>query len=685
MSRSEMSGQHALHGDALQAALKTCATEPVHAPGAIQPHGALISLDAGLGCVRQVSANLESVVGIRSEEALASTPENLLGPRCLEQVREVVDGVSRFRALVVTLKPDGRPRSFRLLPYRSGSRVVVELEPVDGQGEGWLLSAVTEWQTQLSRIRQSQALLDAVTNRVRDLAGYDRVMIYRFDEDWHGSVVAESRALDADSYLGHHFPASDIPEQVRRLYDVKPVRDIPNATVDPVPLVPASDPEGPEPLDLSRGILRAAAPIHRAYLANMGVVASMSIALHVEGRLWGLLACHGSRPNVISPALRDTLRAMAQSASFQLELIESDERVKLVEQANHSRDLLLNESGKFPRPAALVERHGQVWLDVFRACGVALVVADGIATTGDVPDTATITQLMPRLSELPGTTQVRSTRELGRTPLSKLLPGHIAGLLAAPLPARSSTQDWLLLFRSEKVETRIWAGNPEKTLEKQGDRFSPRSSFEAWQEELRGRSEAWTALERRAAIDLAADMGALVLANEISRLNEQLTARATQDHLTGLWNRYRMEEAIDHELAMAKRYNRRCSLLMFDVDHFKHFNDTFGHNAGDEVLVRISEVVASAVRGTDQVGRWGGEEFMVLATETDPEGAHILATRLVRAIAALDLGDYGQVTASFGVATCKSGEGRRELIARADQALYAAKEAGRNRVEVAAS
>ena len=667
----------------IEAALQACAREPVHIPGAIQPHGALISCDAELARVRQVSANLEQMLGVTVDHALAGKPEDLFGRRWLTQVREVIDGVSRFRALIVSLRVDGKSRRFRLLPYRSGSRVVIELEPIEGEPERWLFSALAEWQSQLARFHKRETLLDAVTGLVRDLAGYDRVMIYRFDQDWNGSVVSESRAEGVGSYLGHHFPASDIPEQVRRLYSIKPVRDIPDATRDPVALVPEVDPADAAPLDLSRGILRAAAPIHRSYLANMNVVASMSIALYVDARLWGLLACHSERPNVLPPALRDALRGMVQSASFKLELIEAREHAEVLERANSSRDVLIDERGEFPRPDVLVERYGSEWLEVFRACGVALVVGESLASAGRVPQRGAIEKALNWLSEQPDADPLWSSHEIGHSPLADCFPGNFAGLLAVPLPIRESLPAWLLLFRQERIETRIWAGNPQKTLDRQGDKLSPRSSFEAWKEEVRGRSDQWTTVERRAAMDLATDLAALVAANEISRLNDQMTDLATHDHLTGLWNRYRMGEAIDHEIAMAHRYGRHCSLMMFDIDHFKHFNDSFGHEAGDEVLVRLARTVETVLREPDRVGRWGGEEFIVLAPDTDLDGGRCLAERLRRVIEDLDLGDYGNVTISIGLAMAGEGEVRRDLVARADRALYAAKNAGRNRVEVA--
>ncbi len=667
----------------LEAALEACEREPVHIPGAIQPHGALVAMDERLQEVRQVSANLESLLGVSPEDALVMTPEQLFTRRWFNQIHTQLDSPNRYGALIMSLRIRGRAQRFSLLPYRSGSRVVAELEPISGYPERWLFGAMADWQKDLSGYTTRDGLLRALTALVRELAGYDRVMIYRFDEDWNGSVVAESLAEGADSYLGHHFPASDIPEQVRRLYSIKRVRDIPDATAQSVPLVPASAPVDDSPLDLSRGILRAVAPIHVSYLANMGVVASMSIALHLNRRLWGLLACHGKSPNILSPALRDALRAMVQTACFQLELIQAREEAALIQRANDSREMLVDQRGEFSDWGEIVARHGTAWLKVFHAGGLVLLAGDRVATVGNVPGADSIAAIVDWLGKHHSGELAWSSRELGRTGLAEFCePVRAAGLLAVPLPIRSPRDAWLLFFRPEKSETRIWAGNPDKAIDRQSGRLSPRQSFESWKETVRGKSALWLPVERRAATDLASDLAVLIAAGEISRLNQRLERLATSDHLTGLWNRYRMEEAIDHEISVAERYGRPCALAMFDIDHFKHFNDTWGHEAGDEVLAEVARTVSTQLRDTDHVGRWGGEEFMVLATNTAPEGAAHLAERLRAAIAALEIRDYGRVTASFGLAVHQAGEQRRELVKRADLALYAAKEGGRNRVEV---
>lgn len=674
-----------MDGRELEAALKACEREPVHIPGAIQPHGALIAMDDELRQVRQVSANLESILGVPVTDALAMTPERLFTRRWLDQIRIQLDSPDRYGALIVSLRIRGQARRFRLLPYRSGSRVVAELEPISGHPERWLFGALADWQADLSGHASREGLLGALTALVRKLAGYDRVMVYRFDEDWNGSVVAESLADGADSYFGHHFPASDIPAQVRRLYSIKRVRDIPDAAAGPVPLVPAIDPADDSALDLSHGILRAVAPIHASYLANMGVVASMSIALHLDGRLWGLLACHATSPNILAPALRDALRAMVQTACFQLELIQAREEAALIQRANESRDVLVDQRGGFSEPEELLARHGRDWLQVFRAGGAVLAAGDQSAGVGTVPDMESIDGIVAWLNKHHSGDPAWSSRELGRTELGELCdPAQAAGLLAVPLPIRAPRDAWLLLFRPEKAETRIWAGNPEKSVDSKSGRLSPRQSFDSWKETVRGKSPPWLPVELRAATDLASDLAVLIAAGEISRLNQRLERLATSDHLTGLWNRYRMEQAIDQEVSVAERYGRPCALVMFDIDHFKRFNDTWGHDAGDEVLVSVARTVSTYMRETDLAGRWGGEEFIVLAASTGLDGATQLAGRLRAAIEALDIRDYGRVTASFGVAVHRKGEASRDMVKRADLALYAAKEDGRNRVEVSA-
>ena len=163
--------------------------------------------------------------------------------------------------------------------------------------------------------------------------------------------------------------------------------------------------------------------------------------------------------------------------------------------------------------------------------------------------------------------------------------------------------------------------------------------------------------------------------------NAQLERLAVTDQLTGLFNRLQLDRALEEEHSRNMRYGTHFCLLLLDVDEFKAVNDTYGHQTGDEVLVGIATVLREGVREVDVVGRWGGEEFLVICRETQLPGALVLAEKLRQAVESRPFEVAGTMTASFGVAEFRTGELLTETLSRADSALYHAKRCGRNRVE----
>ncbi len=171
--------------------------------------------------------------------------------------------------------------------------------------------------------------------------------------------------------------------------------------------------------------------------------------------------------------------------------------------------------------------------------------------------------------------------------------------------------------------------------------------------------------------------------NELELINIQLHKQATTDSLTQLYNRCHFNEQLKQSMARANRYNQSLALFIFDIDHFKDVNDTFGHLSGDTVLKELSKLILFNIRGSDILARWGGEEFVLLMHEVDKKIAEMLATRLCNAIASFNFSINRQVTCSFGVTMYQPEESDIHFINRADGALYRAKEEGRNRVIVA--
>lgn len=671
----------------LAEALGNCAREPVHAPGAIQGSGCLICVDADLRQVLQVSANIGDLLGVTPDEAFDLAPARLLGRSLLGQLKNFL---RKGHKLPLTLtrqrRVGGQVGGLQATVYRSDGRWVFEIEPIVSRSGLRPLTLLNGWLKEIARVKSPEALLSRLVEAVDSLTGFDRILIYRFDEQWHGTVVSETRRDPMESFLGHRFPATDIPSQVRTLYEVNPVRSIPDSKGLPIPLI-SREGKGGQPLDMGPGHLRACSPVHLRYLANMKVGASLSVALRSADGLWGLLACHHASAKPLSPQMRDTVLAVVQMASQRLFLLETAGQMRYVKRVLDSRVLFSCSGEQAVGPDQLVREHGREWTTLFDCCGVALISSFGIARQGMTPDESVLGRIASALADLHPEGPWSTDQLSPALPVTEEELAGCLGLLALPMNV-DSPPGWFLLFRQELQMTHRWAGVPEPILVKEKGRkvLTPRHSFVTWVEEVKGKSRPWLPIEIQAAQDLAEDLTVAVSAHHIAHLNgelqvvnKRLQSLAHTDSLTGVWNRYHMEESIDAEISAAQRYQRSCSLLLFDIDHFKQFNDNHGHDAGDQVLKALTASVGTCLRAADHFGRWGGEEFLVL-TGVEADGAALLAERIRQEVEKIDLGDLGRVTVSIGVSGYRAGDSRKQLVARADQAMYQAKENGRNRV-----
>lgn len=670
-------------------ALRQCDSEPVHIPGTIQPNGALLAFDLSLQHVRKASANLEAFLGVSADAALGQSAAGLLGPHTTRRIARSLESSDAFTPLSMERVLNGRRIRLQITLYCSDDSVVLELERLPAANQRRWLAAVNVWLTRLVNTESQGELLNQLVRGVHDLTRFERVMVYQFDQDWHGTVIAEyCRNDETPRFLNHRFPASDIPPQVRAIYLVNPIRSIPDAGAEPVPLIPRET-ASTDRLDITGGVLRAVSPIHLHYMRNMQVAASLSIAICGAEGLWGLVACHGTHPSTLPPPARDAALSLVQVATQRLFLLRARADSRYFQRVLDSRELISEKRGKLVTPEQLVEEHGDEWLGLFRACGLALLYREGISRCGHTPSDGVLKRIASRLTASHTSHGPWFSHALGQTRLSEagdLEDCH--GLLALPLDI-DSPPGWLLFFRPEQVTTHQWAGdvNAPAILNEDKKTLSPRSSFDTWVEQVKGQSREWTAIEQQAAADLAEDLAVAASAHRIERLNSRLeeanrhlSELAQTDALTQVWNRYRMEQALDLEIAAASRYERPCSVILLDIDHFKQFNDNYGHEAGDKVLTTVAREIESGLRSTDQLGRWGGEEFIILAANSGLEESMQLAERLRSSIAALSLGELGQVTFSAGLAEWRAGDNRRSLVDRADQAMYRAKNAGRNQV-----
>ena len=497
-------------------ALLACAVEPIAVPGAVQPHGALLAVTEADLAVVIASAGAAGLLGA---EVTGRSLTDLLDPADVVRLRAGLAGdLAELNPLRVQLGGAG----FDLVAHRVDGLLVTEWEPVTGAEQ-----ADARWHRRLPAVLQRLSataglgeLTAVLAEDVRALTGFDRVMVYRFDAEWNGEVLSESRRADLEPFLGLRYPAGDIPAQARALYATNWQRLIPDAGYRPDPLVPATSPRTGAPLDLSGSVLRSVSPMHLQYLANMGVVASMSVSLIDRGKLWGLIACHHySGPHRPSYADRTAVEFLARTASLLLPAkVEAGAAERVVEVAQRQAQLAA-ALGREPRdPAGALTAGPVTVLDLVPATGVALQLQGRLHLLGETPPADRVPDLVRGLLAA----GAPATDAVGRVvPGAADLAGTASGVLAVEVGGAPG--DFLAWFRPETLREVAWGGNPHTSKVTSGDagpRLSPRRSFARWSETVRGTSRPWADHEVAAARALAGQLteGALHRAETDSRL-----------------------------------------------------------------------------------------------------------------------------------------------------------------------
>jgi light-regulated signal transduction histidine kinase (bacteriophytochrome) len=335
-------------------------------------------------------------------------------------------------------------------------------------------------------------LCDETARIFKDLTGYDRVMVYRFDEKGHGEVYSERRRSDLEPYLGNRYPASDIPQIARRLYERNRVRVLTDVEYTPVPLSPRYSPITGRDLDMSLCFLRSMSPIHVQYLKNMGVCATLVVSLLVGGKLWGLVACHHYVPKFAHFEMRAVCELLAETIGTRIAALESFVQAQAELSVRRLEQRMIEAISRDGDWRMALFESSQTILQPVGATGVALLFEDQVLTTGDVPGTQQLREIALWLDG-GDRSPVTSTASLGLDePKFASITPVASGLLATPIS--TSLGEYILWFRPERVRTVTWGGDPLKPVLVGDDpaTLSPRRSFAQWHQLVEGTSEPWT-------------------------------------------------------------------------------------------------------------------------------------------------------------------------------------------------
>lgn len=510
--------------------ISNCDREPIHVPGTIQPYGFLVALTADW-LVSRVSANSGEFIGLTPADMLGRPISDLFRGEAIHSLRNRItllrgpDAVERIFSLSLI---EGLP-PFDVAVHFSGSLVVIEAEPACAD-EMEATSMVRSMVARLAQTDSMAAFLRDGARQVRALTGFDRVMVYQFAEGGDGEVVAEALRPGIDSFFGLHYPASDIPVQARALYLRNIFRIIADVQAKPVPVVPVLDPAGVA-LDMSLCLLRAVSPIHIEYLGNMGVGASLSISIIVDGRLWGLFACHHYGPRLPSFAQRSAAELFGQIFSMMLESRERAQTADYEGKARQVADRLMSAVAQDHDLLSNARWLGDVIFDTIPADGVGVYIDGEMTLAGLTPDKSAFVAIIGVLNRA-AASQVYTTDSLVRLmPEAAAYADRAAGLLAIPLSRRP--RDYVVLFRAEQMRSVRWAGNQEKHIEygPNGPRLTPRKSFEEWSELVKGTALPFSAAELRVAEALRTALLEVVLRLSDSANEERQRAHEKQELL----------------------------------------------------------------------------------------------------------------------------------------------------------
>ena len=504
-----------------------CADEEIRIPGSVQAHGFLLGVDPDRESVLFASENTAKYLGVPLKLILGARLELFLE-------RELMASV---RALRCSVDPDGlvtylgafplHGELFSVLTHCVDGKRILEFERQDRLvGAEMMNGVITNFVGTLSRLENEGELVEAITRQVAELTGFDRVMLYSFDAAGHGTVLAEENNGTLPSYLDLRFPATDIPLQARALYVSNTVRIIPDADYTPSPLTGIAG-EAPSQLDMSQCVLRSVSPVHLEYMRNMGTMASMSVSIVVEGRLWGLIGGHHAQPRVVPFLIRSACDMLTRMMATQLNSFRTASKLRTMVHFHDVQRRMLTQMAAENDYVGAIARQMPELVQITQASGAVLAIDGHFDVIGDVPGPEALRRLVDWLEAHPQL-ELYETHQLSAemdwaSEVSDVASGMLAIRISDVRPR------YVLWLRPEVVRTVKWAGEPVKHLDAER-RLHPRTSFNSWKETLRGQSEPWSSVEIESARDFRSAVTTIGLrrAEEEAELSEARFTKLTQ-------------------------------------------------------------------------------------------------------------------------------------------------------------
>ena len=510
--------------------LTSCDREPIHLLAHTQSFGCLVALRYDW-IIAFCSANATDYFRAESDDIVASPFSNWVDAQLLHDIRSAYQAASitgrNERLFNRYIEKTGVAVDISV--HDNGTFIIVEFEKItaDRVSEDSFVRAMLG---QFHHSSDSQTLISTTAQYLQLITGYDRVMIYQFLSDGSGEVVAEAKSYQVDAFLGLRYPASDIPRQARALYLKNLLRVIHDVHSEPVPVVPGVTDEQ-QNIDLSLSTLRAVSPVHIQYLKNMGVEASLSVSIVINGKLWGLIACHHYSPKVPSYFMRTELELFAEIFSLELTSRLMQERETESNRVRNVHNQIMATIGGEGTLIELLKRQFATMRSLIDCDGIGAVVDEEYHSSGVSLRHEQVRQLTRYLN------RQASSEVIAITSVAKVLNDYdtqtdkVAGVLAIPIS--KNPRDYLLFFRNAQTQTVNWAGNPDKPVTQVAneDRLAPRESFALWQQTYKDQCEHWQEKDINSADSLRVTLLEVIIRHLQDRSDMQQQARRKHEVL----------------------------------------------------------------------------------------------------------------------------------------------------------
>lgn len=473
-----------------------CGSLPIHLINLVQPYGVLLVLDKEDLKIVQVSENIEKATGLQPREVVGTSFKNYISPRQAAAITSKFEtGIEAKVPLPLTLLAGNESYRFLSIMHAKNSYIILELEPLSEAGNHSFVDVYQQVKFTMARIniaQSTQEICTAALEELKNISDFDRLMIYQFDEDWNGTVIAELMEEGLEPYLGLRFPASDIPKQARELYFKNPYRLIPTREYTPAKIYPVINPLTHGFIDLSNCNLRSVPAVHLEYLKNMNVVASMSTAIIKDDRLWGLISCHHHASKYLTFEQCSQFELMASVISLRLASIQNKEALLASTALRDVQQKLVTQVYAAENLIAGLTKYDTTILHLLKCEGAVIVYGRKMETIGATPATSEIKDLIFWLQNLAHNKTFTITDLSHRLDTAEPYTNIASGIIV--LPIHQQKGEYIIGFRPEVIETVNWGGNPNEAVnfEPGALKYHPRNSFKLWQQTVKGTSLRWS-------------------------------------------------------------------------------------------------------------------------------------------------------------------------------------------------